>query len=784
MIGTDEMSSTGMDISESFRPEDISKTDFFDFVTAPDMGLGLGVNLHHHHSHQQHHHHHHQQQQQQQQQQHTNQHNQHHHSHHHHHPHHHHGSQQQQQHHPSAGDNSSMTHDSGGGGGGGGSVGSTNNGSGNSTNNTSDRVDPHGDNTGISDANRVTVSDAALQGYEFWNTDKEQSRLESTIFDDLDRYCWQHQTNSSSAPNASSSLHHHTTPSNVMNPPVTHTVPANASSTDPPSSHSHSTNLLSSCSNSQTAITTSSSSLNTAPQITQTPLNNDGSISSVINTDGQIYTLKVLNGTESWLKREPDSQLNNTLDLDSLLNSFHGYIKSEYSYDDSGFSADGTKDVSSGDATNCMNSLNAVAGDDTGSGGGNGLGSLSNTSRLPSLMSTLASVTNNSIGVIKNENTTSPLPSIVSQQIDQFQNNNNDWHMTDHNSEQNSAESLLRSALQGKGYSKGLHMHNGITLMPTSPTVKDDEMRRMLFPVDTDALGFTDSSLNAAQIFEDTQTASSHSSHLVVTHSPHINGPLTPVNSSNNGGNTGGHTNPSAVSNIIVDDMFLSLENAFNIANEVQQFCTPSASANDFPSNEVIMPISANDGAINATGNTQLPSLHSVTGTSAATGSEPTTPTGGPTPIPSIGVVSLATSQHNQTPSQPLKSEVTTSSNRIGSSTKVTKKYKRTMSTVATAVAAHHNNNNNPNGNSSKHHRNNATTLSNPSSVHSHNPRSLTLIPNISTAPGPNGNIGIVGGIISNSASIPLNVATAPPPAPPSTPSTLLPPANGLLINR
>lgn len=221
-----------------------------------------------------------------------------------------------------------------------------------------------------------------------------------------------------------------------MNPPVTHTVPANASSTDPPSSHSHSTNLLSSCSNSQTAITTSSSSLNTAPQITQTPLNNDGSISSVINTDGQIYTLKVLNGTESWLKREPDSQLNNTLDLDSLLNSFHGYIKSEYSYDDSGFSADGTKDVNSGDATNCMNSLNAVAGDDTGSGGGNGLVSLSNTSRLPSLMSTLASVTNNSIGVIKNESTTSPLPSIVSQQIDQFQNNNNDWHMTDHNSEQ------------------------------------------------------------------------------------------------------------------------------------------------------------------------------------------------------------------------------------------------------------------------------------------------------------------------------------------------------------
>ena len=68
MIGTDEMSSTGMDISESFRPEDISKTDFFDFVTAPDMGIGLGVNVNLHHSHHNH------QQQQQQQQQHQQQH--------------------------------------------------------------------------------------------------------------------------------------------------------------------------------------------------------------------------------------------------------------------------------------------------------------------------------------------------------------------------------------------------------------------------------------------------------------------------------------------------------------------------------------------------------------------------------------------------------------------------------------------------------------------------------------------------------------------------------------
>lgn len=32
------MSSTSMDISETFRAEDLGKTDFFDFVTATDIG--------------------------------------------------------------------------------------------------------------------------------------------------------------------------------------------------------------------------------------------------------------------------------------------------------------------------------------------------------------------------------------------------------------------------------------------------------------------------------------------------------------------------------------------------------------------------------------------------------------------------------------------------------------------------------------------------------------------------------------------------------------------------
>lgn len=33
------MSTGSMDITETFRTEDITKTDFFDFVTAPDIGI-------------------------------------------------------------------------------------------------------------------------------------------------------------------------------------------------------------------------------------------------------------------------------------------------------------------------------------------------------------------------------------------------------------------------------------------------------------------------------------------------------------------------------------------------------------------------------------------------------------------------------------------------------------------------------------------------------------------------------------------------------------------------
>lgn len=37
-----------MDVKESFQTEDISKTDFFDFVTAPDMNIQRGDNKFYH----------------------------------------------------------------------------------------------------------------------------------------------------------------------------------------------------------------------------------------------------------------------------------------------------------------------------------------------------------------------------------------------------------------------------------------------------------------------------------------------------------------------------------------------------------------------------------------------------------------------------------------------------------------------------------------------------------------------------------------------------------------
>ncbi|XP_036674608.3 zinc finger protein 853 [Drosophila suzukii] len=529
MIGTEDMSAAaGMDISESFRAEDLSKADFFDFVTGPDMGIGigvgvgvgveaLGVSLHqqqqHHQNHQQSPHSHNNNHIQVVHQPITSQ------------------SQQQSLCGGGARTNSSMIHDGGGGGaGGGGGV-----------------VVPVGNRNGTTNG-----GDPTLQGYEFWHQDKDSSRLDSSsIFEDLDRYCWQQQPVTASASNGGSASTNQPSP----------TSPQGHLQQQQQQHQQHQQQQHQQLQQQQQQPNASSSSAASSGAGSSSD-----TISSLDTTDGQIYTLTVLNGGEPWLKRSEAEQLPTSLDLDSLLGSFPGYIKSEYPYDDSGFSTDG-KDVI-GNGTDGLSSISQAQ---------NQQGQQTQQT-LPSLVTAISLAGGNDLG----------------QQLAQFQNNNNDWHMADHNTEteQSTAESLLRSALQGKGYAKGLHMQNGLTM----PVVKDEDMRRLLFADEAAALGFADSTLSAAQMFDEAQGI-------------HLSSQQQQQQQQQHNGNA----------NILVDDMFLSLENAFSddfekikrIANEVQQFCSAGSAGTPTPGDygppsDVLMQISPST-AVTTAGQLQPP---------------------------------------------------------------------------------------------------------------------------------------------------------------------------------
>lgn len=208
----------------------------------------------------------------------------------------------------------------------------------------------------------------------------------------------------------------------------------------------------------------------------------------------QIYTLTVLNGTEPWLRIDnaPD-QPTPALDFDSMLgNNFPGYIKNEYTYDDSGFSTDNKDDLILQQQVQQQQQQQLGVVD-------------MNCSQLTS-----NNVNNNNNN---NNNTTTNNPAnnnnngADNNSAITFQNNNNDWQMVDHNltdqvsqslyfsnkknllieiCSQESSESLLRSALQGKGYAtKGLaqQLQNGMTLIPTNK-ICDTELRGVLFAQD------------------------------------------------------------------------------------------------------------------------------------------------------------------------------------------------------------------------------------------------------------------------------------------------------------
>lgn len=126
--------------------------------------------------------------------------------------------------------------------------------------------------------------------FQFWGTDKDPNRLDAGVFEDLNRFCWNQQQQQQHQPQP----------------------------------HLH------------------------QPQPNQPGAQNNGAgamSAFTSSTDGQIYTLTVLNGSEQWLKKEMPDSASLPLDLDTLLGGFPGYIKSEYSYEDSGFGTDKPDDL-------------------------------------------------------------------------------------------------------------------------------------------------------------------------------------------------------------------------------------------------------------------------------------------------------------------------------------------------------------------------------------------------------------------------------------------------------
>ena len=141
------------------------------------------------------------------------------------------------------------------------------------------------------------------------------------------------------------------------------------------------------------------------------------------------------------IKKEPVDPPAPSLDIDSIL-GFPGYVKTEcFSYDDSGFATDNPKDDLAAQQHQHQQQVPPQ-------------------SHLQQVQQTPVTSTN----IVLSSSLMDPNSVIA------YQNNNNDWHMSNHNIvEQDTAESLLRSALQGTGYTKGSvpqQLQNGITIIP------------------------------------------------------------------------------------------------------------------------------------------------------------------------------------------------------------------------------------------------------------------------------------------------------------------------------
>ncbi|XP_041764112.1 myb-like protein Q [Anopheles merus] len=630
-------SSSPMEISEPFRTEDLSKTDFFDFVTgsAPDMAISS-----------------------------------------------------------SSSSNSGSGGPGGGGGGGSGANNSSSSGSSSNTasnSNTCNRVlagglpsmgvngvpdrPPGGRNGGEGSpmdgapANRVagsTVPDAndqPLQGFDqFWGPDKDANRLDPAMFEDLNRYCWIQQSNTASAP-ASNSTSNNATNSNTNN-------------------------------------------------------SNNGALNNqVADTDGQIYTLTVLNGApEPWVLRkdpngsEPAAPASN-LDLDTILGGFPGYVKTEcFSYDDSGF---GTDHHAKEDPHHQQQQqqqqqqhqhLQLVQQH-----------AAHHAHTQPQLQQVQSQQQQQQMPVTSSNIVLSSQLLDPNSVLAYQNNNNNDWQMSDHNViQQDTAESLLRSALQGKGYTKGtgLPLPNGtITVLPATGHMKDEELRRVLYsggdPNDSLA-AYADSTL-ASTMYDESVLHSPASTNQSATsqqqqqqHQQHQHqqqlvastGQVTDLA-------TGGPGGPGTV---VVDDMFFTLDTTFpedyeklkRIATEVQQFCTDN---NNYTEIIVEAPAMGNGCSANVPPNALMPSAnnhqHHTLGVLSPTGT--------------VG------STLNRQPSVSTTSSdvVTTTSSTKPKAPRAKKSYKRSLSNSAAGAANSNNNNNGSTLNCLTNNNNNNTSMSN-----------------------------------------------------------------------
>lgn len=185
------------------------------------------------------------------------------------------------------------------------------------------------------------------------------------------------------------------------------------------------------------------------------------------NTDGQIYTLTVLNQdinetstNRYWTKEEDVSMSSPTdivdqqssLDLESILNM-------------NGFPNDFSQDSLSSNILPKVENFSYDEGDSESQNT-----DLNSTNLVK--VETFSYEDNEFQGSEKRDNPCSPIISnpILDNQIE-FNNNNNDWKLTDQNTESN--ESLLRSALQGKAFIRySAIQKNTITKLDASSELK------------------------------------------------------------------------------------------------------------------------------------------------------------------------------------------------------------------------------------------------------------------------------------------------------------------------